>query len=46
MELPGHLIVHSGHGPDTTLERELQTNPFLGYIRSERGLESGPSIPW
>jgi len=38
MDLPGHLRVHSGHGPTTTLATELATNPFLGYIRQERGL--------
>lgn len=38
LELPGELIVCSGHGPTTTLEHELHTNPFLGYIRRERGI--------
>ncbi|MEC7983509.1 MAG: MBL fold metallo-hydrolase [Myxococcota bacterium] len=38
MQLPGSLRVHSGHGPMTTLGRELKTNPFLGFIRRERGL--------
>ena len=38
MELPGRLIVCSGHGPVTTLEQELYTNPFLSYIRRERGI--------
>ncbi len=28
--------VHSGHGPVTTLERELARNPFLGFLRAER----------
>ncbi len=46
LELPGHLRVHSGHGPDTTLAEELRANPFLGYLRRERGLPSGPSFPW
>jgi len=32
--LPGETIVASGHGPATTLERERQTNPFLGALRS------------
>ena len=32
--LPGETIVASGHGPATTLERERQTNPFLGTLRS------------
>ena len=29
MKLPGHLRVHSGHGPITTLAQERDTNPFL-----------------
>jgi len=40
MELPGHLIVCSGHGPDTTIERELHTNPFLEHVREARGIDS------
>jgi glyoxylase-like metal-dependent hydrolase (beta-lactamase superfamily II) len=32
--LPGDTVVASGHGPATTLERERQTNPFLGTLRS------------
>ena len=32
---PGATIVHPGHGPATTLERELQTNPFLRDLRTE-----------
>ncbi len=46
LELPGHLRVHSGHGPVTTLEKELKTNPFLGYLREERGLSGGPGFRW
>src|SRR5690606_27315722 len=46
MELPGSLRVHSGHGPMTTLETELRENPFLAYIRREKGLPAGPSISW
>ena len=46
LELPGPMRVHSGHGPMTTLERELKTNPFLGYIRQERGIADPYSIPW
>ncbi len=46
LELPGHLRVHSGHGPVTTLEKELKTNPFLGYLREERGLPGGPGFRW
>ncbi len=38
MELPGHMRVHSGHGPTTTLATELANNPFLGFIRQNRGL--------
>jgi glyoxylase-like metal-dependent hydrolase (beta-lactamase superfamily II) len=37
-DLPGHMRVHSGHGPVTTLEVELRTNPFLGFLRIERGM--------
>jgi glyoxylase-like metal-dependent hydrolase (beta-lactamase superfamily II) len=29
MTLPDDTIVHSGHGPDTTIGRERRTNPFL-----------------
>ncbi len=36
MALPGHLRVHSGHGPITTLATELASNPFLGFVRQER----------
>jgi glyoxylase-like metal-dependent hydrolase (beta-lactamase superfamily II) len=32
-ELPSETVVASGHGPATTLERELATNPFLGSLR-------------
>ncbi|HET7127794.1 MAG TPA: MBL fold metallo-hydrolase [Gaiellaceae bacterium] len=32
---PGDTVVHPGHGPATTLERELQTNPFLRDLRAE-----------
>lgn len=46
MELPGSLRVHSGHGPMTTLETELRENPFLGYIRREKGMPVGQSIRW
>ncbi len=45
-DLPGHLRVHSGHGPVTTLAIELQTNPYLGYIRRERGIEGPPGFSW
>lgn len=46
MDLPGPLRVHSGHGPVTTLAAELKDNPFLGYIRREKGIAGGPSIRW
>jgi hydroxyacylglutathione hydrolase len=32
-ELPPDTVVASGHGPATTLERELATNPFLDRLR-------------
>jgi glyoxylase-like metal-dependent hydrolase (beta-lactamase superfamily II) len=31
---PPETIVHPGHGPATTLGRELQTNPFLAELRT------------
>jgi glyoxylase-like metal-dependent hydrolase (beta-lactamase superfamily II) len=34
--LPAETVVHPGHGPATTLGRELQTNPFLRELRAER----------
>lgn len=46
MDLPGALRVHSGHGPMTTLEAELRENPFLAYIRREKGMPAGPSLRW
>ena len=46
LALPGHLRVHSGHGPVTTLDHELRTNPFLGYLRKERGIDGPPGFPW
>jgi glyoxylase-like metal-dependent hydrolase (beta-lactamase superfamily II) len=46
LALPGPMRVHSGHGPVTTLEREQRTNPFLGYLRRERGLPEGRSMRW
>jgi glyoxylase-like metal-dependent hydrolase (beta-lactamase superfamily II) len=33
LSLPGHLRVHSGHGPVTTLAQELKTNPYLQFLR-------------
>jgi len=32
MALPDDTVVHSGHGPATTIGREKQTNPFLSYL--------------
>ena len=46
MELPGHLRVHSGHGPSTTLDKELRTNPFLGYLRREKGIDGPKGLSW
>lgn len=46
LNLPGEMRVHSGHGPVTTLGRELATNPFLGYLRQERGMPIGRSLSW
>ena len=45
-ELPPHLRVHSGHGPMTTLEQELKENPFVGFLRKERGLPIGHAFRW
>lgn len=45
LELPGHLLVCSGHGPVTTLDEELRSNPFLGDVRRERGLPGGSTGP-
>ncbi|WP_438970356.1 MBL fold metallo-hydrolase [Methylophaga sp.] len=33
MQLPGHLQVHSGHGPVTNLAYERDFNPFLTFLR-------------
>ncbi len=38
LELPGETVVHCGHGPDTTLQAELEANPYLGHVRRARGL--------
>ena len=29
LTLPGDTALHTGHGPDTNVEREASTNPFL-----------------
>ena len=34
--LPADTVVHPGHGPATTLGRELQTNPFLRELRVDQ----------
>jgi glyoxylase-like metal-dependent hydrolase (beta-lactamase superfamily II) len=33
--LPPETVIYPGHGPATTLGRELQTNPFLRELRAE-----------
>lgn len=33
---PPSTVVHPGHGPETTLGAELQTNPFLEGLRAAR----------
>jgi hydroxyacylglutathione hydrolase len=33
---PPETVVYPGHGPATTLARELQTNPFLADLRGEQ----------
>lgn len=35
-EAPPDTVVYSGHGPETTLGAELDTNPFLADLRRER----------
>jgi len=32
--LPSDTVIHPGHGPATTLGRELETNPFLRELRA------------
>lgn len=46
LALPGHLRVWSGHGPMTTLDAELKSNPFLGYLRRERGVDGPAGMRW
>ncbi len=36
---PPETVVHPGHGPETTLAGELQSNPFLAELRSTRASE-------
>jgi hydroxyacylglutathione hydrolase len=33
---PPETVVYPGHGPKTTLRRELETNPFLAELRVAR----------
>ncbi len=35
-DLPGDTIIHPGHGPETTLEREKGSNPFLIGLKDVR----------
>ncbi len=35
IQLPGHLRVHSGHGPVTTLAVERDSNPFLAFLSKQ-----------
>jgi glyoxylase-like metal-dependent hydrolase (beta-lactamase superfamily II) len=34
--LPADTVIYPGHGPATTLGRELQSNPFLAELRAEQ----------
>ena len=34
-QLPADTVIYPGHGPATTLGRELQSNPFLAELRAE-----------
>jgi glyoxylase-like metal-dependent hydrolase (beta-lactamase superfamily II) len=34
LSLPDHLRVLPGHGPDTTIEFERRTNPYLKELRT------------
>jgi glyoxylase-like metal-dependent hydrolase (beta-lactamase superfamily II) len=40
--LPDDTIVYSGHGPATTLGRELASNPFLADVRAARADRDEP----
>ena len=36
---PGTTVVHPGHGPESTLGAELDSNPFLAGLRTTRVVE-------
>jgi len=36
LKLPPETVVHPGHGPDTTLKKELRSNPFIHELRTKR----------
>ena len=36
LRLPLETVVHPGHGPDTTLEEELRSNPFIHELGIKR----------
>jgi len=38
LALPGDTVVHCGHGPDTALGRELESNPHLAHVRKAQGI--------
>jgi hydroxyacylglutathione hydrolase len=46
LELPGSTVVHCGHGPDTTLQAELEANPYLAHVRRARGLSEPQRRFW
>ena len=46
MELPKKIRVHSGHGPDSTLEAELAHNPFLAHVRRAKGMPEPRRSLW
>lgn len=36
LRLPPETVVHPGHGPDSTLEKELRSNPFIHELGIKR----------
>jgi glyoxylase-like metal-dependent hydrolase (beta-lactamase superfamily II) len=38
-KLPPETVVYPGHGPETTIGREMQWNPFVGVHASEKMLD-------